>query len=601
MIRFSARLIKSGFGATASTMPRDLIITPESWSASDRGGNKQATLSASGSAESLAFLCGWLGDKLEIYNDAGDAVWWGVLWDIEVSLGNIVVNLSLDSIYNRVKVIYPFVLADGSMESRSTLWAEDANSVSHYGVRELLYGMPESFAQTAWDARTQLLNRFKNASPIISTQQARQLGARLTGRGMWYRAESIYFTNADGLLEHTDENAVQVIGQYKTSTAISFGTLTPGGEADEMHIAVGNFDPLTTGDTFTVTGAAVGANNDTYTIEGQDASNQIAISGTFAAEAAGATVKLSLGDSQALDNVAQAFQLVTAWTATHVAVKVRKVGNPTDNFRIGIYPDSAGIPGTVLAANETLGSTLFTELTWTEFELDVPVALAATPTFYWLGIRRTGAASLDDGYEIALDEDLGYIGGNFIHYNGAAWVSRVPDADMPFRIIGETSSTEQLETVLDTIDEFGSVIMQVESAIPVRGYIAEDNPRIALEEIDSMLDAGTATGERLIAWMTQDASVVVGTAPASSDMNLVLGEDGKLRYPNGSGYVPGRLVYGQHVNMDTILLLDAVGIRAAAGPAVYIAESEYDAASDQLSLQSEGALDPFQALTLRQG
>ena len=53
--RFSARFVKSGYGATAATLPIGLELTPQTWSASDRGGCKQATLSAEGSGEALAW------------------------------------------------------------------------------------------------------------------------------------------------------------------------------------------------------------------------------------------------------------------------------------------------------------------------------------------------------------------------------------------------------------------------------------------------------------------------------------------------------------------------------------------------------------------
>lgn len=604
MQRFSALLKKVGFAATAMTLPPDLVLTPASWSASDRGGMKQCTINASGSAESLAYLCGWLGDRIEIFNEAGDPCWWGTLWDIEVSLGNVVVNLSLDQVYNRVAVIYPLVNADGSESSDVTAWAQNQNSIDRYGKRELLYGMPSAFTKSADFVRDHLLLRFKEPGPIISTQATAQFSARLTGQGTWYKAASVYFTNLDGLVEHMGESGSQVIGRHIISTLISFGTATPGGlgtgsEADEIVISSGNFDPLTIGDTFTLSGAANGANNDTFNVDHQDASNQIGISGTFTPEAAGANVKISWGDGISVDNIAQSFELDTGWTVTHVAVKVRRVGSPSDNFRIGIYPDAAGVPGTVLEFVEVLGSTLFTELTWTEFAFATPVALSASTTYY-VAMRRTGAANLTDGYEVAMDEDLGYLDGSFRHYNGSAWVARVPDADMPFRVIGEISSTAQLGKALAVVDGFLYNLVQVDSEIPVRQF--SDSERFASDVVEEMLDAGTSTGERLIAWVTYDSAVVVDIVPLSSEENLILGSDGKIRFPTGSPYIPGRLVFGQFVDVDGLLLLDGLGIsRTSSGAATYVAESSYDAASDMLTISGEGALDPFQTLSIRKG
>lgn len=358
--------------------------------------------------------------------------------------------------------------------------------------------------------------------------------------------------------------------------------------------------PLQPGDTFTISGATNGGNNATFNIAGMDANNQIAISGTFTAEAAGASVKISWGDTISYDNLALSFAPDTTWVCTHVAVKVRQVGSPSDSFRIGIYPDSAGVPGAVLTANETLGSALFTELTWTEFAFATPVTLTAGTTYH-IGIRRTGSANLSDGYEVAVDEDLGYADGALLLYDGSSWVARDPDADMPFRVIGEISSTEQIEKCIEAVDDFRHALVQVDSEIPIRQYT--DSARTVMEELSEMLDAGTSSGARLIAYVMSDDSVVVTTAPESGfgTPNLVLGSDGRVRYPNGSQYPAGALVYGQYMDVDMLLLLDGLGIKASRGSAIYVASSTYDAANDALTIQDEGALDAWDALTIRKG
>lgn len=601
MNRFEAKITKSGFyGASAIGLPPDLELTPLNWSASDRGGCKMATVAASGSAESLVYLTGFLGDRLEIWNAQGDLVFWGVLWDIDISLGNVMLNLSLDNIYNRVAVIYAHQLPDGTIESRTTDWVEDADSLARYGARELLYGMPESFTNSADSVRDTLLERFRTAEPIIATQGGSTFSATLTGMGLWHKAASVYFTNLDGLVEHQGESGVITVGRYMVSTGISFGTLTPGGDADEIHITPGDFDPLTTGDTFTISGATEGGNNDTFTVEGQDASNQITISGSFVAEAAGATVRISFGDSISYSNIAMSFVPDTSWTCTHVAVKVRAVGGPSDSFRIGIYPDSSGVPGTVLTANETLGSALFSELTWTEFAFATPVALVGGTT-YWLGIRRTGTDNLADGYEVAIDEDLGDGDGVMKVYNGSSWITRSPDADMPFRVIGEISSTAQLAKAIAVVDEFSQSLIQVDSEVPVRQY--SDDERAALDVMEELLDSGTSTGERLVAWVTRDGTVIVSTdvSLGYGDSHPILGSDGRLKFGSGGYYPPGRLVYGQTVEFESLLLLDGMNVRASRGPGVYIAESSYDSQTDVLTVASEGAPDPFRALVTKKG
>jgi hypothetical protein len=622
MQRFSVSLNRVGaYGASALSMPGDLILTPEMWSASDRGGCKQATISASGSAESLAYLCGWLGDQVEIYNEMGDVVWWGDLWEIEVQLGQIVVNLSLDNIYNRVAVTYPFILGDGSEESRTTDWVEDTISSDRYGKRELLYGLPATLGLSATAVRDLVLKRFAAPDPTVTTQVAREFGARLTAQGAWYKAQSIYFTNPDGLVEHTDSSGSIIIGMYMTSNLIEFGDVPPDDpshEEGEMYITGGaTFSPLKPGDTITVTGSVVVGeegkrNNDTYDIEKMNDNTQIGITGSFVPEAAGPTIKISVGEGESQDYLAQGFTVATPWTLTHVAIQVRKVGNPVDNLRVSIYPDAGGIPGTFLSAIEIVGSTLYTESTWMEWPLTTPVALSAGTTYY-LGVRRTGTPSMTAGYEVAIDDEGHYQGGSLRVYDGTNWLEIVTDppggADMPFRLIGEIHSTEQLRKALAVVPGFAGNLILVDSGLGVRQF--RDEPRPALDEINEMLDAGTSDGKRLVASVLRDqgggssgtGTVVVDVQEEASypSQNLILGADGRLHTATGSLLQPGQLIYGQYVDVESLMLLNSVGIRSARGPSIYIQESTYSAADDALNLMSEGAISPFDALKLRIG
>jgi len=620
MQRFSAALTRTGnYGAAAFSMPADLILSPETWSACDRGGCKDASLSASGSAESLAYLCGWLGDRIEIFNDFGDLVWWGDLWDIEVELGPVTVHLSMDNLYNRVAVTYPITLPDGTEDSATTTWVEDTVSTDRYGKRELLYGAQESMSLSADAYRDLLLKRFSAPDPAITTGQSNgtTASARLSAQGTWYKAGSIYFSNLDGLLEHTDTSGVILLGMYMTSNQIDFGDVAPDDpshEEGEMYIYGGaTFAPLKPGDTITVSGSlAVGAegktNNDTYDIEKMDQPTQIGITGEFVVEAAGPLIKISWGDTVSQDYLAQGFQLPTSWTVTHVALQVRKIGAPTDNLRISIYPDAAGVPGTFLSAIEIVGSTLYTEATWTEWALTTPVTLAAGTTYY-VGARRTGTASLSDGYELGIDTENGYAGGSLRVYDGTNWVEIVTDppggADLAFRLVGEIQSTEQIAKALTaasgTGGAFNNTLMMVQSGMKVRQY--RDDGRTALDEINDMLDLGTSDGKRLVASVERDRSVLIDVQQEATypSQNLIYGLDGKLHLSTGSLLAPGVLVYGQYIDIESLMLFNSVGLRSTRGPSIYIQESSYDARSDSINLLSEGALTPFDGLKLRIG
>jgi hypothetical protein len=186
-------------------------------------------------------------------------------------------------------------------------------------------------------------------------------------------------------------------------------------------------------------------------------------------------------------------------------------------------------------------------------------------------------------------------------YNGVSWAARNPDSDMPFRILGEIDSTEQLEKAIDAVGDFNHTLVQVTSGIPVRQFVDDD--RTALEEIEEMLDAGTASGLRLVAWVERDDSVVVGTEDTVGygDTLPVLDSDGKLRYTAGGFYPPGRLVYGRHVEIAGLHLLSGMGAGGTHEASIYVQGSEYNAATDIVTVTSLGALDPYQMLTTRRG
>jgi hypothetical protein len=598
MQRFTVELIKQGFGAKAARLPSDLTITPNNWSANDRGGCKQADLSASGSAESLAYLAGWVGDQVVIHNAQGDAVWWGVLWDLQLNLGDLIVNYSLDNVYNRVRVTYPAYLPNGSQESRTTDWAIDQTSIDRYGARELLYSKPAEFMNSAEQVRDQILNRLKALGPSISTQNSQEYGARMTAMGLWQKAASIYFTNPLGLLEFTDGGAVQNLGAYYTHNTISFAQTA---DKYDMNDSAGGLGPLVAGTTFTVSGDDEADNNDSFQVDSLTSSSQVIATGTFKGSSAGPTVTISWGDSVGAERIAQGFVSSSAWTVTRVSVRVKKIGTPTDDFQVSIWGDASGNPDetNIMGLTNLAGSSVFTEAAWTEIELATPVTLTAgTP--YWFVLTRTGTANLSDGYETVVDEDLGYSGGVLkLRINGA-WVTRDPDGDLPFRLIAEIDSSQQINTALALVDDFLYIVIDGTTGTIVRQF--SDDQRSVQDEISELLDAGTSTGERLVLKVLPDASVVVAKPPISSVENLIL-DEGHLRYPNGekSLYVPGMLVYGQYVDIDGVMLLDATGIRASRGPSTYVQESQYDAQADKLTIHSDDAFDPFTALTIRKG
>jgi hypothetical protein len=151
------------------------------------------------------------------------------------------------------------------------------------------------------------------------------------------------------------------------------------------------------------------------------------------------------------------------------------------------------------------------------------------------------------------------------------------------------------------VEGFNGSLIQVDSLVPIRQY--SDDQRTALEVLNEMLDAGTSTGDRLVAYALRDDTIVITTETALgfAEAPPMLGADGRLKFGGGGYYPPGRLVYGQHVTMEGLMLFDSIGIRGMRGTGIYISESEYDAVTESISVQSEGSLDPWKALVTSRG
>lgn len=110
---------------------------PERLSWTAFGGCDRALLSSSGTPdeflESLSFLrCG-----VQIRDEFSQNLWWGFVDQIDLSLGNIKLTLSLSRLFNRVRVRYSFLSPDNRLaDEYLTPFVEDHPSQMEYGVKE---------------------------------------------------------------------------------------------------------------------------------------------------------------------------------------------------------------------------------------------------------------------------------------------------------------------------------------------------------------------------------------------------------------------------------------------------------------------------------
>ncbi len=601
MPSYSALLTKRPgiFASQMVELPSSIQLTPKRWSATDIGGPKAATIDAVGSPENLAYLLTWLGDRAVIYNEFSTPVWWGVIYEIEAVLGGITVSLSLESVYNRIAVLYSQVMPDGSTRAAKTAWAADTDSINRYGQRELLYSLQESTDATATAVRDRLLEQFADPAPIIAVAGGSEYVATLHCRGNWETLEFMYYTNDRGLVAYEGGGDEQIIGASYTANTISFST--PNDVADSAN----GFAPLVAGTDIHIAGAANSDNNGDFTVDSLEDSGALNVNGeTLVDEAAGNNITISIGHGPEIGWIAQSFTLPSSsgWTAHKIALRVMRMGNPSDNLDFRIRADNAGEPGATLAQAQTAGINIPTAMNWIEMTLGSPLFLN-TATTYWVQVGRTGAPSLTDYYIVDLDEGLGYGDGSLKVFTGSmvapgAWQLRDPDADMPFRIVGQVDSMAQATDALERSPEFLSVLPALSSGVMVDSYV--DIERTLLEQVQEIIELGTSTGERLVAHVTHGRDVIIETVPENGDANPVLGRDGRLRHANGAPWEPGVLLAGNYIHVESLPVLDGL-VRTRGRRGIYVRESEYDATTEWLMIQSEGALDPWRVIQLRKG
>lgn len=584
--QFDVRL-RSPFGITQQGR---YAVAPEWWSDSAVGGPDMAQIRLDGHHETVAEGLKMLNWQVEILNSLGGLVWWGYVHAVDTHFGGVTIGLSLDDVYNAVAVAYVDTRADGTIERKTTAWAEDALSIARYGRREILLSATEGGQTAAQKYRDRYLSMTKIPVPTTRIGGGSEPASTLICRGYWHRLSRRYYTNLSGLEEFPLSGAgFHGIGNYYVNDTISFtapdkinDSATPGG-----------FSQLAEGDRFYVQNAAHTANNGWHTVQNITASQITTVGKGLVTASAGPNIAISATSPVGV-GIAQAFQLTNGgsyapWEAKRVAIQARRVGAVSDNLRIELRTNDAGNPSeTILATADITGSTLSESMTWVEATLSTPVSISASTT-YWLVVRRTGYNATEDGvwrlvqhYVVNLNENLGYANGAMKIAALGSWADRDPDAQMPFRVLGRVKTTTQMQTIV-TDSELLGTDLGADSGIETWQY--REGDRTQMDELQSLLNIGTDGGERLLAQVQPNRWVRVLEKPtAVKAQNLILSSDGKIRSSMRQDLEPGRLIAGSYVELEFLPVLDAVG------PAdrLFVERSRYDAATGQLTIESEG-------------
>jgi hypothetical protein len=551
------------------------------------GGPHRANIRAWTGIHRLADMLDYLRNGVKLYDAQGVLCWFGYVHKVTVRWGVTEVGVSLDQMFNRVKVGYKTLAAgEDSTEDAETDWAENEISTGEYGDKELILStgsliLSEAAAERVRDTKLAQV-AFPQAVADYESRTSEPM-VDIECRGWWETLSWTHYSQAEGRVSYTDTSggAIQAIGQASSTLTVTWDD-ADGGE-DFVLAAAGTFDRFSEGIRLIVTNASDANNNGTYNVD------TIRSDGTIMAfledvdDAASATADF-VPDG---DKAAQSFQTTAAWTVVSVAIRAQTGGSPADSLRVSIYSDSAGSPNASLTSGTIAGSAMDDVMRWRV----VPVTaytLAAT-TDYWVHVERTGASHATNTYHVELCTKAGDAG-DYKLWNGASWTTRT-DVDMPFDVIGGYALTTLISSVIDTSGFVsGITIVDASSAVTVLRQIEDQTIKRVAE---GLLDAGTANDRRLLARMDEHRAVTIVEEPAADDTTTLYrrARDGTLRDRYGAKVEPQRAgeIVGNWLENEDIRAIVAPGSDIADAGRAFIEEAEWTLSGDAVRLNARGA------------
>jgi len=217
-----------------------------------------------------------------------------------------------------------------------------------------------------------------------------------------------------------------------------------------------------------------------------------------------------IGTSNGRSKLAQSFQIETdyAWDATSIALWCWYDGDdapPTDNLVVSIRSDNAGNPGAIIESGSIAASELSDRSDWVEIQLDNPVTLNPSTT-YWIHVQRSGAWDNDAYCVVASNRKNPYPRGLMYFWFDGLGIWRVSTGNTPhdllFKINGDEPTTDQIEMLLENCGQFfQGTIIENESGINTNPYRSGDTA--GLYEFEKLLRAGTSNNRRLLCEVTR--------------------------------------------------------------------------------------------------
>lgn len=224
--------LERNFSGTSRLIP-PLTFTVESYSKHAQGGPKTATIKATGSVEAMQQLRSLLRYGVQIYNERGDLRWWGIVYSVLIEDGAWSYGWTLEGMSNRVAVGYS--LRGGGRET--TGWAQNGESVTKYGKKELLYTMNDAGSLYANSTATALVARLSDPRKQTSLAEVGETVATIECSGLWETLDWIYCTDESGAIIRGEAGTDSSVPELSYVYEPEDGTLDIG-TSSSVYVAI---------------------------------------------------------------------------------------------------------------------------------------------------------------------------------------------------------------------------------------------------------------------------------------------------------------------------------------------------------------------------
>jgi len=112
----------------------DVVMETRRFSHRAIGGPHRASVVATGGQDFLVGLLDYLRSPVELLDGQGHLCWWGYVHEIKLRLGVMQIGITLDRMYNRIKVQYSkLTVGEDETEAAETAFGDNTVSQTMYG------------------------------------------------------------------------------------------------------------------------------------------------------------------------------------------------------------------------------------------------------------------------------------------------------------------------------------------------------------------------------------------------------------------------------------------------------------------------------------